>query len=85
MNNDVISRSALLEAKWDLCDAEEAIKDAPAVDAEEVVRCKDCRWYYRSASSDLGGRCQMFGTYDSDPSVAAGEFCSRGERRDDDE
>lgn len=60
MNNDLISRSALFkkiqpvdflyghdeDAPYsgmavDACDVEAA----PAVDAVEVVRCKDCGWY----------------------------------------
>ena len=24
---------------------EEALRDAPTVDAEPVIRCKDCKWY----------------------------------------
>lgn len=55
MNNDLISRSALLEEfEWlkkntgaynhpAIDDHIQRIKNAPAVDAEPVVRCKDCR------------------------------------------
>lgn len=57
MNNDLISRSALMDS-FDVCKVTEydesgcgvdylavsvdAIKNAPAVGAVEVVRCKDC-------------------------------------------
>ena len=47
----------------------------------EVVRCKDCKHYYHSVSSYKDGRCVMFGTYDTDPSVYLNDFCSYGERR----
>jgi hypothetical protein len=43
VEGDLISRSALLKAKWDWCDAEDAIRDAPAIDAELVVHA---RWQW---------------------------------------
>ena len=50
MNGDLISRSALLEElndtqyAWQDYDAVEgALRNIPAVDAVEVVRCKDCK------------------------------------------
>ena len=79
MNDDLISRSAFLKrmmhtaryfyVKFD-------IMEEPAVDAVEVVRCKDCK-YYRT-HGQTSGMC-YYGTgmrymYDD-------EFCSRGERR----
>jgi hypothetical protein len=47
----------------------------------EVCRCKDCKHFYHSISSDRDGRCVQFGTYDTDPSVYLTDFCSYGERR----
>ena len=47
----------------------------------EVVRCKDCKHYYHSVSSGKDGRCVIFGSYDTDPSVYLTDFCSYGERR----
>ena len=46
-----------------------------------IVRCKDCKHFYHSISSDRDGRCVQFGTYDTDPSVYPTDFCSYGERR----
>ena len=41
---------------------EEAIIDAPIIDAVQVIRCKDCRWYDMSDSSGtvepIGYRCK---------------------------
>lgn len=60
---------------------EKLIADAPTVDAEPVVRCKDCR-YYRQWS----GNCELLTTrlrfYDLDKQASPDAFCSYGERRD---
>ena len=60
-------------------DGEEIIKNAPTVDAVEVVRCRECK----------------FGSWDSEPDDAmvcvrtndgfwrsGSDFCSRGERKE---
>ena len=60
-------------------DGEEIIKNAPTVDAVEVVRCRECK----------------FGSWDSEPDDAmvcvrtndgfwrsGNDFCSRGERKE---
>ena len=60
---------------------EEVLKQTKTVDAVEVVRCKDCKHFYQSMSSERDGRCVQFGTYDTDPSVYLTDFCSYGERR----
>lgn len=52
---------------------EEAIRDAPTIDAVPVVRCKDCKWYYR------GGATCMYG--DGADSMRGDDFCSRAERK----
>ena len=58
------------------CIIENAVKNAPTVDAVEVVRCKDCKHREK-----LGGDwcCNMF----DDCSVEDNDFCSCGERKDD--
>ena len=44
---------------------------------EELVRCKDCRWWTKQEAS-LQGRCDAYGMYPT------GEwYCARGEREDD--
>ena len=91
MDGDLISRSALLEnEQWfvdyygDLKDFPyidvEDVYNAPAVDAVEVVRCKDCIHY------EMGVCLKIY----SDGAVSAyawqgrkeDDFCSRGERRE---
>lgn len=91
MNNDLISRSALLEDfEWirmtvgygsvsDIDDAIERIKKAPAVDAEPVVRCKDCVEYIHWG--DDGNRiCGRIGSYFGN--TKPNDFCSRGAKMD---
>lgn len=53
----------------------ERIDDAPTVDAVEVVRCKDCRWF---ENDGYHTNCQIMRFC-----VEADDYCSRGERRED--
>ena len=46
------------------------IDDSPTIDAVEVIRCKDCRWY------DKDKWCRMWMKHMNDKS-----FCSGGKRR----
>lgn len=88
MDNDLISRSELLELyadtdeiKFDVCNVpipvvRQNILDMPAVDAVIPVRCKDCK---HLMFSDCYGECRIghIGIVQPD------DFCSRGERRAD--
>lgn len=59
-----------------------ALKEAPAVAAVEVVRCKDCiHRHYVDMGDEIGaiGGCGLFGT----PMMTCNDFCSYGERRTD--
>lgn len=55
------------------------VRDAPTVDAVEVVRCKDCIYAELSEDGDLycDGPIGIFGT------VGFSDFCSCGERKKD--
>lgn len=50
------------------------VDDMPTVDAVPVIRCKDCKWYYR------GGATCMF--WDGANSMCGDDYCSRAERRE---
>lgn len=85
MNNDLISREALLEAiRTDVAPLTlsmvfQHIYSAPAVDAVEVVRCKDCIYAqerYGHLKCELG--ISISNTWNN-PNM----FCSYGERRAD--
>lgn len=52
------------------------IEEAPAVDAVEVIRCKDCRFW--AHEFDTVGHCTYAGI---DLDHAESGFCSYGERR----
>ena len=102
MENDLISRSALIDQLERLATHEDAwrqscilgivrtIDKAPAVDAVEVVRCKDCK---HGIWDEDEGMFQCVEGADYDPEFAmyyglicyeeADFFCKRGERRAD--
>lgn len=58
-----------------------AVKDAPTVDAVEVVRCKDCKQWRRNVgfTDSPNGHCFCI-----DMDTNQYDFCSCGERRDSD-
>ena len=90
MNNDLISRSALLEeikrigghpwSDWETAGVVSMVNAIPAVDAVEVVRCKDCTFCKPSAAP---GRffCDWYRDYFE---TFPDDFCIHGERRVDD-
>ena len=56
------------------------IKAVPSADAVEVVRCKDCKYYYYADNripSERGWACANDGCYSSQ-----NDYCSWGERID---
>ena len=58
---------------------ENAIADAPTVDAVEVVRCKDCWVFHQDETwNHKKGLCGWF-----DIPVGVNDFCSMGDRRED--
>jgi len=52
------------------------VDDAPTVDAEPIVRCKDCKYF------KYGNGCRLQSVdYDWEEQMNADDFCSRGERK----
>lgn len=101
MDNDLISRSALLEKAYltepatmnnpyggDYVVKVEDIEAAPAVDAVEVVRCKDCKRWSVDCGTDETVCLKIY----SDGAASAyawqerrpADFCSYGKRGADD-
>lgn len=54
--------------------------DGSYLSYDEIIRCKDCKWYsqFTSMTGKLlsEGRCEYHSTY-----FAEDDFCSRGERK----
>lgn len=82
--SDLISRSALLEElndtkyAWQDYDAVEgALRNIPAVDAAEVVKCRDC-FYWMKAKVNRNGNlvCPKSGM-----EILATDYCSKAEKR----
>lgn len=75
-----------MNGKRELADAlEKAIKEAifklPVIDAEPVIRCKDCKWcrtFYHG--SDMGFSYECAKLYLT--GIGANDFCSKAERKD---
>lgn len=79
MNGDLISRSALLkEMRVSGKAAYMVVQDAPAVDAVEVVRCKDCERRDKTADLTNDILCPYM-----EAIMPKNAFCSYGERRAD--
>ena len=87
--DDLISRSALLQ-RIKNSTAEKAVKvlaqvlvnTAPAVDAVEVVRCKDCKCV-SDAIKDENGNAHLICTVLMGLPVDPMDYCSMGEREED--
>ena len=90
MNDDLISRSALLadlrEKGFLPAIVRRAIERAPTVDAVEVVRCKDCKYYCqdkingvicRHPALDFDTEC-----FDHWINTNPDDFCSYGELKE---
>ena len=94
MEHDLIRRSKLLAKKCMIrgnldtgspCPSKvkavpvDVIEREPAVDAVEVVRCRECKYYIRELMSPGSGWCECLerGEYEK-------HFCSYGERKEGD-
>lgn len=61
----------------------EVVDNQPAVDAVEVVRCKDCKYYDNSEGIQWCGLNSKFAQFGTDwHSFPEDGFCSYGERKD---
>lgn len=71
-----------LEKQFGVSDADllalDEIRRAPTVDAEVVVRCKDCKWDRPDTLLDKHWCSRLLGSME----VRENDFCSYGERKD---
>ena len=76
---DALIKEACAEGAYGYVDAKQ-IADAPTVDAAEVVRCKDCK-YYEIHKPKVLENCERNGYIIP---MKPDDFCSYGERKDGD-
>lgn len=69
------------KAEWDVDTAVAFLEKVPDADVEEVVRCKDCRFFKHDGTNDEW-YCRKSGA-DLEYVEALTHFCSYGERRAD--
>lgn len=72
-----IAGKALPGDTYKALDVAIALEDAPDADVVELVCCKDCKYWHGKDYDGVCFRCGLATRY-------ANEFCSRGERKDDD-
>lgn len=73
----------LVYKRQELCKAVESVfRDMPAADVAPVVRCKDCQNWKRNVglTDSPNGHC-----FEHDIDTNGRDFCSYGERKDNDE
>ena len=70
---------------WETSEVVEYLEGLPTVDAVEVVRCKDCK-YYNPESQRCDHPCLDYDVecFDHWIDTEPDDFCSYGERRDKD-
>lgn len=56
------------------------LMDAPTIDAVEVVRCKDCNWWWKEWETCT--HKNLVDGYTCATTFKADDFCSYGERRE---
>jgi hypothetical protein len=62
---------------------EEALRDAPTVDAVPVIRCRDCKWYEEDIGCDWGVCFHDDWTHrDVGHGVDGDGYCYRAERKE---
>ena len=87
---DAVLRSVVEQIKWERDCAMQQLKDHDipfggiAPDVVKVVRCKDCKHFYDTHINPAHS-CKRGGAQVWDVSFTPDDFCSYGERREDDE
>lgn len=79
INADQFERDCMFDRECeDMQDVIYKLRDYPAADVVEVVRCKDCK--HKGESSDGYPMCMLF--QNTKVFVELGHYCSRGERKE---
>jgi hypothetical protein len=75
---NLINRDDAIAVAMHSKDPVEGIKNLPAVDAVEVVRCKNCRYWQDNNGGYPHEECR----WGKDETPDADDFCSYGERKE---
>lgn len=78
---DKIEPTELYNGEWVRVAYMDDIDELPTVDAEPVVRCKDCRFWHNRAKVCLHPCLSFEGTFPV--RIDGNDYCSWGERRED--
>ena len=73
----LIENDALSQIYYSKSDAIDCINAAPTADVVQVVRCKDCKYFYQDGNIKV---CKHWNCH----STTDGAYCSCGERRKED-
>ena len=79
---DVWDHSTTPLNEWDTAGVLMMLNRQPTIDAEVVVRCRECEYAFKSGSSITGIRCEVWGTYDLFHACEPDWFCSHGKRKE---
>lgn len=85
---DALSIEVMDASYWDNQDEDviwNLVQDAPTIDAVPVVRCKECKCAYINSFSAASGVavCKHWSNEAKTVIVQQDDFCSYGERRED--
>lgn len=82
LNNSMKNNATMWNDAYNegLYQAEKIIDFAPAVDAVEVVRCKECK-YWGSPTENQEAICRHWSSYYGSIRTMDYQYCSCGERR----
>ena len=83
---DYISREAALKALFapGMCYAPmqlQIVKDLPAADVAEVVRCASCKYVRPTVNAHTGEQVGIWCYLHDIPNVSPDDYCSRGEKK----
>ena len=86
MPDEYISREVAVKALFapGMCYAPiqlQIVKDLPAVDVAEVVRCASCKYVRPTVNAHTGEQVGIWCYLHDIPNVSPDDYCSRGEKK----
>lgn len=81
LEKEMCSGCEYYKNKYANCD-DCAIANAPTIDAEPVVRCKDCVYFKKCITDFMGDTVELNACSYNNHGTNEDDYCSNGERRD---